>query len=442
MIGPLNVGTAARLVSMLLLSLALLLAMNGASAQPAGSNQLPNQPVVAQESQGVTSLEMVGKLFAAIQSGIQSLASNSWATTMGKKIAAVLCALVISWTVVKNWVMGKGFMSMLGDILPATVMAGLAIFAMEANLGQLISASVNKVATSVAPGSGSDGLTIMAALAQSAFSVFDLTPVQMPGMTDIGGWIMILIGYAAKLVAAVIILGSGAVAAGSYILADVSVAIATGLGPVLYVWAIWKPTEFLFNGWLKFLLTAAFQKLIVAFMASLVGSVVGSIGAMSPLLRNSTADFIAYAGLMLIGFVSAYLMTKAPEIGRGLISGAGGLSLSGWSHSGQGSTSNTANAASKIDRGAGAAINGAVNAGQAMRNAFRGDSGGKGSSSSANSSSPRTASGHVGSMASGAVMGAASVAGKAVRSATSGGRSTSSGGQSAMSFPPIVPPAN
>ena len=124
------------------------------------------------------------------------------------------------------------------------------------------------------------------------------------------------------------------VKAGVFLLADVAIALATGLGPLLYVWAIWKPMDFLFSAWLKFLLAAAMQKLVITLMATLLGGVMTQLGSMAPELRNQTADFVAYSGLLLIAMLCAFLILQAPGMASRLVSGSGGFGIAGWSAGG------------------------------------------------------------------------------------------------------------
>jgi hypothetical protein len=133
---------------------------------------------------------------------------------------------------------------------------------------------------------------------------------------------------------------------GSFVLAQAMVAIACGVGPIFYCWGVWKPTEFLFNGWLRFTIIAGVQKMMVMVMAGLVGSVVDEMVTLSKYLNNDVADIVAYSGMLLVGCISAFLMWKAPSMATQMVSGSGGLSLSGWTH--QGTTSgNTAGALGK-----------------------------------------------------------------------------------------------
>lgn len=287
---------------------------------------------VAENAQGVTSFEMLSRFFGAVREGLLRFQNNDWAAQTGQRIALALTLLIFIWGVIKSWILGKGFSQLLGDFLQPVIMLGLVFAAINANLGRIINDSVLAISAGFQFGQVQTPEQLMGRLAEIAFSIFDLS-------TDFSGFREMLvwaIGMLVKFVAALIIILSGAFAAGVYLLAEVSVALAIALGPLLYSWGVWKPTEFLFTGWLKFLVTAAFQKLVVVMVVALTGGVVQSVAAnLAPDLRNSTVDFQAYAGILMIALLNAMLIVKAPSIAAGLISGNGSIDLSRWNIGGQ-----------------------------------------------------------------------------------------------------------
>ena len=291
---------------------------------------------VAENAQGVTSFEMLSRFFGAVREGLLRFQNNDWAAQTGQRIALALTLLIFIWGVIKSWILGKGFSQLLGDFLQPVIMLGLVFAAINANLGRIINDSVLAISAGFQFGQVQTPEQLMGRLAEIAFSVFELTPQDTPALYDLPGWFFLSIGFLIKLIAAMIIIASAALAGGIYLLTEVSVALAIALGPLLYSWGIWKPTEFLFTGWLKFLVVAAFQKLVVVMVVSLTGGVIQSVATnLAPDLRNSTADFQAYAGILMIALLNAMLIVKAPSIAAGLISGNGSIDLSRWNIGGQ-----------------------------------------------------------------------------------------------------------
>lgn len=317
-------------VSFRVASLALVVAL--AFALPLDAlAQTGAEATTAPSARGIDSYTMLGRMFNEIHTGTQRIAANQWAIGTARRIAWSLWLLVLVWSVLRSWILGRGFASLLADLMGPTVMLGLALAAMNADLGYRISSTVALIAYQYSGGASANGLAIMSNLAQVAMSVFDLKPSEDPSLWEPYGWFVLGVGFLAKLCSALILLVCAALAAGVFLMADVAIALATGLGPLLYVWAIWKPMDFLFAAWLKFLLAAAMQKLVITMMATLLGGVMSQIGTMAPELRNHTADFVAYSGLLLIAMLCAFLILQAPAMAARLVAGSGGLGLAGWS---------------------------------------------------------------------------------------------------------------
>lgn len=441
-----------RLLAAVLLVFGALLVVGATHAQDAPEvpyTPATDAPPVAEGALGDKSLKMVTALFGAVNKGIKAISNNAWGKDLATKIAVVLLALVVVWSYAKNLLLGKGLGGLMAEVFPAMIMFGLALAAMSADLGVLISKSVDAITVNyLGPVKDGGALGIMANLSQHAFSLFDLEPLSYPGSLDIAGWVIVAFGYLAKLVAAVILLICAAFAAAAYLLAEISVAIACGLGPIFYVWAIWRPTEWIFNSWLKFLIGAAMQKLMLSIMASLVGSVIAAVSSeLAPKLMNVTADFIAYGGILLIAMIAVHLMKAAPGMATMLLSGHGGMSLHNWQAASQSARDGAQGVASGANSAMGSAIGGAVDMYQAAA-ANRGQGqqaqGGSGSGSGSGSSSgggstpsrPKTAT----QWAMHGAKTAAGAAGSLMKGAIGAGKGGDRKTAPTLQFPTIVPP--
>lgn len=324
---------------------------------------------------GMTAMAKLGQLFAAIQDGLATLRHNAGIIDIAKRIALVLFGVVFTWGVVKSWLLGKGFMNLAVDLVLPTVMLGLIFFAMQKDLGLAISKSVETIASVASGGATASPIDLMGSLMTAAFKVFDIAGADYPKFLDIPGWLVIGIGMLVKVVVAFILLGCAAIAAGSFLLADVALAIATGLGPVFYVWALWRPTEFLFQGWLKFLLTAAIQKLMVGVVATLVAAVVSSLGSLSATLTHQFTDLIAYAGVLLVGVVSAHLMRSAAGLASQIVGAPPGMSMTGWTAATASMAAAAGGAAGAANQAGGSAVSGIAGGYTAMQNVLQGNAG-------------------------------------------------------------------
>jgi hypothetical protein len=143
---------------------------------------------------------------------------------------------------------------------------------------------------------------------------------------------MILVTIALKILA----LGMMVLMLAAYLavifMAEVMFGISMALGPILVPWLIWRRTEFLFDGWLKFTLAAAFTKIVAMIMIGVVASAITVVRELADSITAvSGAELIAVdemaAFLMcVVAAVGAFLMWQAPSIAQALLSGGSGFS--------------------------------------------------------------------------------------------------------------------
>lgn len=106
--------------------------------------------------------------------------------------------------------------------------------------------------------------------------------------------------------------------------------IGLAVGPIMIPFMVLRQTEFVFDGWLKFMISAGMTFLVislltgmmVAAMTSLMGAYTSQPGALgfSSLLTLHGLLPTLLAGTA-IGMLTAHLMMKAPDIAQSLISG-------------------------------------------------------------------------------------------------------------------------
>ena len=147
----------------------------------------------------------------------------------------------------------------------------------------------------------------------------------------------IIVTYMLKLLAA-LCLGLMLVAfIGVLILAKVHFAAAFIIGPILVPWLIWKRSEWLFDGWLKFGLIACMTNIVAMLMLTFMSVFITTAQTLAKALNTSSAGPLGTAGLdyivagliMIVGAIGAYIMWQVPSIAQGLLSGSGGGSVGG-----------------------------------------------------------------------------------------------------------------
>lgn len=124
---------------------------------------------------------------------------------------------------------------------------------------------------------------------------------------------------------------------GVLILAKVHFAAAFIIGPILVPWLIWKRSEWLFDGWLRFGLIACMTNIVAMLMLTFMSVFITTTQTLAKALNTSAAGPLGTAGLdyivagliMIVGAIGAYIMWQVPSIAQGLLSGSGGGSVGG-----------------------------------------------------------------------------------------------------------------
>ncbi|MDR5646446.1 type IV secretion system protein [Burkholderia cenocepacia] len=116
--------------------------------------------------------------------------------------------------------------------------------------------------------------------------------------------------------------------------------IAFCLGPVLIPWYVLPAGEFLFDGWLRFTISAGLFKVVAWLMMAIVNS--GVLPGIQSLVQQAAAqngtnsdgyyatNYLAMLALALVCGVGAFMMWQVPEIARALVTGGGGGAIKGF----------------------------------------------------------------------------------------------------------------
>ena len=129
--------------------------------------------------------------------------------------------------------------------------------------------------------------------------------------------------------ATLVVLAIGTLAAGlaQVVWAGVAISICIMLGPILVPWLLWKPTEFLFWGWLKTVITySLYGAVAVAVIRTFMDAMLVQVEAVV-----NTADWGSGGAQLMASAVTALLlaitslmgMIKVPALANGLVSGSG-----------------------------------------------------------------------------------------------------------------------
>lgn len=114
-------------------------------------------------------------------------------------------------------------------------------------------------------------------------------------------------------------------------LGDILVFIGLGIGPILIPWLLWDAAAFLFDGWLRFMISAGLIKVVSAAMLKLTEGVLAGLTEATKtvgesLLTDAGIDVLASVLMVLFAVFVGVLMWLVPQIANGLVRGGiGGI---------------------------------------------------------------------------------------------------------------------
>lgn len=128
-----------------------------------------------------------------------------------------------------------------------------------------------------------------------------------------------------KIATALFIILATLLFVGQYILTQIMVKIAVILMPLMVPFIVLEKTRFLFEGWLKFVITAGFIKIVGALLYGILLSNVEYGVTLAHQVAEQTDGapvvFTVYSTLLLLTGITAYIMMQTQQIGNGLVSG-------------------------------------------------------------------------------------------------------------------------
>lgn len=307
--------------------------------------------------------EMVGNMEALISNVGQGASAGGPFHSLGKRLIAVLGATVLIWGILKNMILKNGVTQIVGDLVFPMVVIAMTWAALEHNFAADVRTSVASLGDALAGGSAAGGgSTAQLFLSGMLGAMKDMWAAELPDFewTEMG--FSILVAFLLQLLTLAFMALGAAFGVGVIFVADFQIALAIALAPVMIPWLLFRPAEFLFSGWLSFLLKGCFQLLAVKAVAGVVAS---SVTALNTIGAGSVAGYdsaITYGAIALMAALFAYLLIQSASIGSGIISG-GPAGIGGF-----GSVARSGAApVLKGMKGVGSAGKGAVGAGMAFK---------------------------------------------------------------------------
>lgn len=294
----------------------------------------------------------------AIEVGIKQLAGNGRLDSLGWQILTFLAASNVVWLLIKGHFSGSGLNGALADLVPFGIACAIAAAFMggggpgSMSLVTALDASVNAIGGALTGASmGSVGELLMSAATTALGTIRNL--LSMPASTTpLDGSLMaivqilfsipaILMSLIAAIVATFLIIVALGIYMANLVISQITIEIAKMFAPVFIPFLVWRPTSWLFEGWLRFFLGAALLKIVGLLLLQVTDVMMQSVLNLSAQIAATAAsttvagtfvfDITRYAVIILMSGIGALMMSRAPSIASGILSGSGGVGFSGWS---------------------------------------------------------------------------------------------------------------
>lgn len=110
------------------------------------------------------------------------------------------------------------------------------------------------------------------------------------------------------------------------LMSAVMFASAVAFGPIMIPWLLWPATSFLFDGWLKFLISACFYKIVALFMVGACGGLFQGLSTGIDQVAQQSGNVIVVSAvgclfLMAMAGAIAFMLTQIGMIANGLVHG-------------------------------------------------------------------------------------------------------------------------
>lgn len=287
-------------------------------------------------------------------STLQNPATNGQLEGFGVSLLFSIAAMLIVYNALKMMLEGSSGRKVMAEAMTIVIMSSFALLLIKDDfqIKDKLVQSVEKIATTVAPGTSSE--TGFQQAYAGVFPIFkaindiwsaeapELTestgaPVREGSVTDLyntlvafsgPGVAMALLGILVKCIAIALLMVAGIAALTQFLASQVLIYIAFILAPIFVPFLIWDKACFLFDGWLKFLIKATFHKVVGLIMIGLLGTTIAKATAV---MESATANgymtsqalrISTLVGLILIAAVIAYMMWQVGSIADGLLSGS------------------------------------------------------------------------------------------------------------------------
>jgi hypothetical protein len=287
--------------------------------------------------------------------------TSSSLTGVGQGLLMSIMAMLLVYQTLKTLLEGSSGRQIMAQVLHLVMTGSLAMFLLQdpLNVKHRLIDSADIIASKVSGAPMNDGFQqLTGALAPMFDGVIAILASEAPkpssgrgaeengasnGISSTGVWALMKSGpsgiglfvmsWALKLVTCFALIVAALIATGQFMISQVLIHIAFLLAPLFIPFMIWEQGSFMFNGWLRFFVKAAFHKVVgLIVLALMANTIVKSTEIIQGLGIGNVEDgqmvrYTSLLALMLIAAIIAYLMGQIGSIADGLVSGS---ASAGW----------------------------------------------------------------------------------------------------------------
>lgn len=254
-----------------------------------------------------------------------SLLIQSRLIEWGGRLLVLLTGLALVWLGIRGALDLAPPGRLLADLLLLTLLAGL-LFALLDRWPALCAAIVDGTHRVALQASGNEpsAEAMLLGVSRVLDAAFALWEYPVAGRALGGDWLLVAFTVLFKLGTLAFMVGCGVVYLAVYLLSMTLLAIAFALGPVLLPWLLVPWAAFLADAWLRFCLVAALHQVVGIVMVTLVSAMHEPLlGSLDRHLGDDPSgfNFFYFAGALLVGGVSAFMMLQVPALAGALVQG-------------------------------------------------------------------------------------------------------------------------
>ena len=284
-------------------------------------------PVVLTQSFFAASTEQAiaafNNLVKMANAAINSIRGNADLKNYGQRLTLMLTGIVIVWSIIKNIALKQSLPQLIGDMVFPLVIASFVIGAGLGRLPEVIDQTTTAVAGIF---NSSPAETMESSLASGLFNsmakIWNTEKADSGVLSSLASPLVSLAMVLLRIGIILLLLVSAGLGVAAILIAKFQMALAIALAPLFIPWIVFKPTEFLFSGWLNFFLKSGFGLVGIFAVSAVVTAGTRQMASLITTTDSSVAGVMTFAAMGAMAIIFTYLMLKGADIGEGIISGS------------------------------------------------------------------------------------------------------------------------